>query len=604
MNFRFRYISLFILLCYTFSSAEVRYVSKTGSSTPPFTSWETAADSIQKCLNYSNWGDTIYVGNGVYKEIIRIYKEVTLIGTSMDSTVIDARGLTITGQDSLYTIKLYTNAVIKNFHIYGHAVIIINAWYYRLNVSNCILENSKQGVSLFNPMGSVENCIMILKRAYAHGIGIGGSSSSDFLIRNNLILLEGEESSGIYHEGYAGFQITGNVILNTTKTNLFTQRGIAIDGISRTEIRNNLIAGFSETMLIVSGATDSVVIENNIFAYGTKIGWGTAMVELRNGDKFVFRNNIVAHGYRGISKSSPDLHPNYNLYWNLTTRYYSGVVPGEHEIEADPMFVKDTLPGENLNFDFHLQKYSPAIDAGDPSLLDIDGSRSDIGMYGGPQGQKYGYEDLAPRTPKGLTAKADSINILVYWKPNTEADFCKYRLYSDTTAGFTADSTTLTAEITDTLFTHQIIRKPLKVYYKIAAVDSQGNQSGLSSEIGVVITSVDDNSPEVIQEYELYQNYPNPFNPSTRIPYRLKEGGFVRIVVYDITGQKVVALVNKYKEAGYHEEELKLEKADTEHFEHKGLNQLVSGIYLYRIEIFGENKIPVFNSMRKLVLIK
>ncbi|HQF43317.1 MAG TPA: hypothetical protein PK073_10440, partial [Ignavibacteriaceae bacterium] len=39
----------------------VRYVSKTGSSTPPYTSWETASDSIQKCINLCVDGDTIYV---------------------------------------------------------------------------------------------------------------------------------------------------------------------------------------------------------------------------------------------------------------------------------------------------------------------------------------------------------------------------------------------------------------------------------------------------------------------------------------------------------------------------------------------------------------
>ncbi|MBI5662327.1 MAG: hypothetical protein HZC46_09290, partial [Ignavibacterium album] len=46
--------------------ATIRYVSKTGSSTPPYTSWATAADSIQKCINICEYGDTIYVANGVY----------------------------------------------------------------------------------------------------------------------------------------------------------------------------------------------------------------------------------------------------------------------------------------------------------------------------------------------------------------------------------------------------------------------------------------------------------------------------------------------------------------------------------------------------------
>ncbi|MEJ2103830.1 MAG: hypothetical protein P8X47_04545, partial [Ignavibacteriaceae bacterium] len=42
-------------------NATVRFVSKTGNSTPPYLTWETAADSIQKCINIYVFGDTIYV---------------------------------------------------------------------------------------------------------------------------------------------------------------------------------------------------------------------------------------------------------------------------------------------------------------------------------------------------------------------------------------------------------------------------------------------------------------------------------------------------------------------------------------------------------------
>ena len=55
------YLSL-VICNYSLLSGEVRFVSKTGSSTPPYTSWATAADSIQKCINFSQSGDTIYVG--------------------------------------------------------------------------------------------------------------------------------------------------------------------------------------------------------------------------------------------------------------------------------------------------------------------------------------------------------------------------------------------------------------------------------------------------------------------------------------------------------------------------------------------------------------
>ncbi|MEZ4241964.1 MAG: hypothetical protein R3F59_38600, partial [Myxococcota bacterium] len=36
--------------------------------------------------------------------------------------------------------------------------------------------------------------------------------------------------------------------------------------------------------------------------------------------------------------------------------------------------------------DYHLRSTSPVIDLGDPSILDPDGTRSDMGRYGGPAG--------------------------------------------------------------------------------------------------------------------------------------------------------------------------------------------------------------------------
>ena len=119
--FLFLFLTLTILH-QTSSIATVRYVSKTGSSIPPYTSWESSADSIQKCINICNDNDTIYVGNGIYKEVIFINRSLSLIGSSVDSTIIDGEGI-LNGHsyDSLTTIRASRRAVIENF-----IVIIIN----------------------------------------------------------------------------------------------------------------------------------------------------------------------------------------------------------------------------------------------------------------------------------------------------------------------------------------------------------------------------------------------------------------------------------------------------------------------------------------------
>ena len=50
-------------------------------------------------------------------------------------------------------------------------------------------------------------------------------------------------------------------------------------------------------------------------------------------------------------------------------------------ISMDPHYLVAPLA---VDWDLHLSTTSPLIDAGDPTILDPDGSPSDIGVYGGP----------------------------------------------------------------------------------------------------------------------------------------------------------------------------------------------------------------------------
>jgi hypothetical protein len=68
----------------------------------------------------------------------------------------------------------------------------------------------------------------------------------------------------------------------------------------------------------------------------------------------------------------------------------------------------------------------------------------------------------------------------------------------------------------------------------------------------------------------LEQNYPNPFNGSTRIPFMLRTGARVRIVLHDILGREVLVLTDDLFPAGTHE--LPVSLAD-----------LPSGFYVYRL---------------------
>ena len=91
-------------------------------------------------------------------------------------------------------------------------------------------------------------------------------------------------------------------------------------------------------------------------------------------------------------------------------------------------------------------------------------------------------------------------------------------------------------------------------------------------------------------EFELKQNYPNPFNPSTIIEYKLNNNENIEIVIYNINGQLVKNLFNKYASKG-----------DYKVFwngKDNGGNTAPSGVYFIKM---GSNN---FSVTKKIVLLK
>ncbi|MDP2362467.1 MAG: metallophosphoesterase [Ignavibacteria bacterium] len=92
-------------------------------------------------------------------------------------------------------------------------------------------------------------------------------------------------------------------------------------------------------------------------------------------------------------------------------------------------------------------------------------------------------------------------------------------------------------------------------------------------------------SENLLLEFQLSQNYPNPFNPSTSILYRVSRISHINIKVYDVLGNEVATLVNEEKPAG------KYEVGFTE-------NNLTSGVYFYSLRAGN------FTQTKKMILLK
>jgi hypothetical protein len=116
-----------------------------------------------------------------------------------------------------------------------------------------------------------------------------------------------------------------------------------------------------------------------------------------------------------------------------------------------------------------------------------------------------------------------------------------------------------------------------KYMYRLKQIDYDGTFM-YSNEIEVEV----DIAPK---EFVLHQNYPNPFNPNTTIEYELPLESYVRIILYNILGEKIKTLFEGEKKAGTYELKFASE-------------QMPSGIYFYSLET---NK---SRAVKKLTILK
>jgi len=111
----------------------------------------------------------------------------------------------------------------------------------------------------------------------------------------------------------------------------------------------------------------------------------------------------------------------------------------------------------------------------------------------------------------------------------------------------------------------------------------------LTLPINLIIT---EGSTVAVNEEQLHpsgislsQNYPNPFNPETRFAFSLPYSGDVSIKIYDILGNEISTLIDKFLSAGTH-------------YVTWNTNTKVTGIYFARL------KSPFGIEVKKIVLEK
>lgn len=191
---------------------------------------------------------------------------------------------------------------------------------------------------------------------------------SSIIIQNNLI--QNFKEFGIC------VQNSETLVQNNIVRNCIT--GVdtwAFDGLAylKPVIRNNII--INNTHAGVQIFKPCTLVENNVICYNENYGLHLGFEEL--GKSKIINNIIWGNENFQVKIDSFYVH-NPDITYSCIENGWSS----EGNMDTDPKFVDITVK------DFHLLPDSPCINAGNPleQYNDHDGSRNDMGAYGGPYG--------------------------------------------------------------------------------------------------------------------------------------------------------------------------------------------------------------------------
>ena len=178
---------------------------------------------------------------------------------------------------------------------------------------------------------------------YVGGLGVGGGGS---LFLTNTVFHSNSDGSSSGGSSYYGAAVTAH------------------DGSS---------LSISFSTIVASNGTYALTLHQNSF------------LEMNN-SIMAFNNG---YGLYLSSATSGYVTGGYNAFWEnaYDNYFYSADVQQTLEanvVQADPAFT--SYDGDPDADDLHLDGGSPCVDAGDPDQDDTDGSRADMGAYGGAGG--------------------------------------------------------------------------------------------------------------------------------------------------------------------------------------------------------------------------
>jgi len=338
---------------------------------------------IQEAMEIASDGDSILVSAGTYIEDVDFLgKSVVLQSVGGPSeTVIEGSGLGSVVRLGSGALE----AVLDGFTITGG-----------IGDTNLYGDRVGGGVRLEGGHGVLQNLI-VSENVAEYGGGIAVIDASVELIDTRL-----DSNLATYGGGFYARNGEASLI----RLEVLGNRAVMGGGIrvydGQLVLTNSVVAVNEATegaggLDIRYGAATSLV-QNNVLLENT--GASASGLMLFATDTEV-SNNIIAFGMGGSGVAgyedtySPPIHHN-DVYENEGGAYDGSIedrTGSDGNLNVDPGFIIYSADGDMGNDSLELIPGGACVNSGDPEVTDLDGTRSDMGVYGGPEAEDVGYED-------------------------------------------------------------------------------------------------------------------------------------------------------------------------------------------------------------------
>lgn len=418
-----RWVAIWVACCQVVS-ADTYYVGREPTRFGLGGSEKVFFNELQSAIDRAHDGDTIIIAPGEYQSKWHAFEE-NLCGNCVQPNtkvkasrgfLVEGKALAILGSDADST-TLITNAGYGFLFIDSHGSLL-----RKLKITGGkrdIDGNATDGaIVVRNSEVTIENCLLADNTDRPEGVVVGiggiiGREGAELIIRENRFFNNGWDGIALYRGASAliydneidggrgaGIGITwdanATVYRNVVKN---YWKGIGAFGTSKVTVSNNLVVDNLGWGIIATGSSIVDICNNTVVRNGN---CGVAIwSDSCNGR--IINNIIVNNGWREEWVCPPVGFWNYgnpsnfiigynDVYGNQGGQYRD--MPDQTDrmgnISADPLFLgKD---------DFRLSADSPCHDAGDPAISDRDGTRSDMGIYGGPHGLQLQGQSGAERS--------------------------------------------------------------------------------------------------------------------------------------------------------------------------------------------------------------